>query len=382
MRDPIDLPGFTTEVVYPASIFSLERHENVSYERFAYNVFREAITALQLEGLPVRLIVRFAPSGQLPAWAINAALRRDPSKPNALTVEIPELLPTMLMLFTKIVSPHFGAADPKELRASIQSFADIASSAVRDYRDIGIAGATRRCFTTAEISFPDAFGAMERFDALTFLIANHEVAHIYIGQLKDPPPPDDKPAFEYLADIVASEWLFRKFIHLTPDSPEYLEMRRVSSRAEALFENCKSCLDSHFSLLILMGLAGSQQSQGRFHLEAGDVHPGGFSRFWIQVHWLLGAIETEISKELGADLYRELDAYFMKTYSTLVESNLISRNSLGQVMDLEEVKQIARAAQIAEDRNIKEVLPGLDFLKSRLNSAAKTRTSMRPGSSG
>lgn len=137
------------------------------------------------------------------------------------------------------------------------------------------------------------------------------------------------------------------------------------------------CLESHFSLLLLTGVAGAQQNGGRFHFDSGKRHPGGLGRFWLQTSWLLGAIEAHSKAELGPDYYEAIQDYFRSCFDHLCEAGLISKDALWQVVDEDQVALVARAAEIAEKRGIDEVRFGMEFLKSRPSTAAEMRKKMK-----
>jgi hypothetical protein len=332
----------------------------------AFNVFREAIHSLTERHLPAQLRVHFAPSQKIPAWAINASVFKDPDGPNGFVIEFPELLPTFLMLYAHIVAPVFdldAEVAPDKLHGIVQSFFDVASQMVRTYREEGIGIAIRTAYASKNLSFWDIQSEIDHFDALSYLVSNHEVAHVYIAQLTDPPTnAEDRKAFEHLADLVATEWQFRRFIFLTPDSEDYRKQKGVGSHAEAVFDNCCACLEVHFSLLLVMGFSGAQQSGGRFHLESGAAHPGGFVRFWLQVHWLLSAVENECKSTLGEDLHNRFNMHFQSLMSKVTDAGLVNRNSLPQIWNPEDARHVARAAEIAQERNIEEIKPGTALL--------------------
>jgi len=381
MPAPIDIAGFSSSVAYPSSIFSLEKHENYVYERFAYNIFREGVRALHEKNLPVNLAVKFIPFGKLPAWAINMSVKKSCESNGGFDVEIPELLPPMILLFVKMISPHFEydqTVCDQTLDAAVQDFANLGSAMVKDYRNFGLATAIRNAFESGGIDFEYLGKNADTFDSVSYLMANHEIAHIYVLQLTNPPASlDDAPAFEHLVDIIATEWQFRRYVMLTPDTKEYLNMRGLSQRSDALYENCAWCMKAHFLLLLLMGFAGAQQSGGIFHFDSGKRHPGGFSRFWITLCWLQNAIAAEISKELGEANSKKIGQYFKRSFDLICSNGLISKKSLWQTVDEEQLKHIDRVADLAEERGIAEVIIGKEFLKSRLANAAAMRPKMK-----
>lgn len=151
MRDPINVPGCTLKVIYPSSIYSLERHEIIPYERFAADVFRDCVQELTERHLPTHVTVSFDTDDR-PAWAINCSVRAEKAR---FIIETPELLPGMLAIFSHIIFPHFRSAalsdDSLDLRRSIQRFFDSGSAAVRAYKAQGLATAIRTAYEVANL---------------------------------------------------------------------------------------------------------------------------------------------------------------------------------------------------------------------------------------
>lgn len=384
MRQPIELPGFTLDVTYPSSIYSLERHEIIPYERFVADVFRDCVQELTERHLPPHVGVSFDPAKvDCPAWVINCMVRRETAGCKRFIIETPEMLPCLLAIFSHIVSPHFRSPEPpsatSDLKSSLQRFFDCGSAAARAYKSSGLASSIRTAYETAGLRYCDLQNCIDEFDILAYLVANHEVAHIYIEQLTDQATyrPEDRKAYEYLADLVAAEWMFRRYILLTPDDPDYRQYRKLPSHAHALVSNSRWALAGVFSLLILMAAAGAQRSEGRVNLEGGLSHPGGFGRSWLQQAWILGAIEGMLKRDIGDDLWPNVLNFWREASDRVFQSGLITRASTWQVVDESEMHVISRAAQIAEDKKIEELLPGLDFLRSRIATAQEMRSRMK-----
>jgi hypothetical protein len=382
-RNPINVPGYTFEVIYPSSIYSLERHEIIPYERFAADVFRESVHELTERHLPPHLMVSFDPENiEYPAWKINCSVRAKTDSAARFIVETPEMLPCILTIFSHIISPHFRSSTfstmSSELRDDIQKFFDCCSAAVRAYKDHGLATAIRTAYDVSCLDMARFKECVDDYDMLAYLVSNHEIAHIYIDQFagKDYSP-ENKKACEYLADLVSVEWMFRRYIYFTPDNPHYREQRAFSNHAHALVENSKWALAGIFNLLILMAVAGAQRSQGRINFEGGDTHPGGFGRSWLQQAWMIGAIEGVLKNSIGDELWPYIPAFWKDASDKIFQSGLITRTSMWQAVDEQEVEIISLAAKIAEDKKIEEILPGLEFLRTRISDAEKMRSKMK-----
>jgi hypothetical protein len=241
MRQPIDLHGTESSVRYPSSIFSLERHENMPHERLAYNVLRLGIEALHSKQLPEQINVEFpSSSDRMPAWVINASIRAQRGADGTLlgfNIAFPELLPSIILLFVHVVTkPLSVSAETISMdqrveftRKQIQHFVDIGGAAVRAYRSSGLATAIRSIYATAQISFAEFQDDMDYFDSIAQFIANHELAHAYIGQVHGVAPnsPDEFKAFELIADLLGVTWMFNIFVLNTPNTEEYRKNKRT-----------------------------------------------------------------------------------------------------------------------------------------------------------
>lgn len=383
MRDPIDVPGFTLQVKYPASIYSLERHEIIPYERFASNVFRDCVQELKERHLPLNVIVSFAPEESTsPAWAINCSVSTKSALSSEFNIETPEMLPCILMVFSHFISPHFRSSCTSqvvsELSEDIQRFFDCCSAGAIAYKRNGLASAIRTTYKSASLDFASVQKCMDDYDILSYLISNHEVAHIYIEQFKERGcSPRDKKAYEYLADLVSAEWMFRRYIYFTPDDTWYREQRGLPSHSHALLANSKWALSGIFNLLVLMAAAGAQRCRGRINFDGGVSHPGGFGRSWLKQSWVIGAIEGEFKTAIGDELWPHINSFWEESIKKVFDSGLVSRDSMWQVVDENEVETISRAVQIADEKKIEEISHGLDFLRSRADTARGMRNKMK-----
>ncbi len=380
-----ELYGFTCEVIYPSFIFLLERYENLPYERFAYNVFREALSALDQKILPAKLVVEFVSSSEsCPGWAINCSVRAEEcsnSIPNRIIVQSPELLPTLLLMFSVCIGRKLFSdkgrvsyvKDPGLLISNIQYFFDSGSALVRSYRSEGAASAIRTGYESLGIDMGTVEQSMDHFDTLSYLIANHEVAHIHVGQLSKRFSDSNEPskAYEIIADLISTEWLFRRYVYLTPDTEGYRTNRHFGSHAEAVWANAKWAIESQLALLILMGASGAQNSGGRFHFDEGINHPGSFIRYWLQQAWLFSAIEGHFGNLLG-DSRQDLTKIWEEYFGILCESGLISRRALRQVIDGQDDETISQVEMLVKTKKIEDLNPWIkkfvDWRKKSIES--------------
>jgi hypothetical protein len=348
------------------------------------DVFRECVQELTERHLPPYVKVTFSPRKIVyPAWTINCSVRREPEVSTKFIIEAPELLPCLLVIFAHTVSPHFhspaSSSAASDLSSSLQRFFDCGSAGAREYKANGLASSIRKAYETAGLEFIALQECIDDFDILAYLVANHEVAHIYIEQLtgQEINSSVDRKAYEYLADLVAAEWMFRRYIFLTPDDDEYRKFRSFPSHAHALASNSRWAMTGVFNLLILMAAGSAQNNRGRISLDGGLAHPGGLGRFWLQQAWLLGSIEGMLKEKIGDDLWPTVINYWKEATDKLFQSGLISKAAMWQVVDESEMQTISRAAQLAEDKKIEELLSGIGFLRSRIATAREMRSKMK-----
>lgn len=336
MKAPLNLDGAFCGVTYPSSIFSLEHHEIIVFERFAYNIFREAVSALAESYLPAELDVEFPSSGETPAWALNCSIQASnfsAGMPTKVRVCVPQLLPPLLMWFsTSLCKGLFSnegiqtySENSELLHQDIQQFFDRVSAVVREFREHGLAFAIRLGHELFETTFDTIDKSFDQFDSLSYLIANHEISHLYIGQFsKQATSFDDQKSYELISDLVAVEWLYRRYVLFTPDTDDYRKRRNLRDHPEAIFLNSRGAIETLLGLLLIMGSASAQVSNGRFHFEAGRVHPGSFVRYYVQHLWLMGAIEGDF-KALLDDKYRQLLKLWSDYFGVLCESGTLLR---------------------------------------------------------
>jgi hypothetical protein len=290
----------------------------------------------------------------------------------------------MLILFSHIVTPHFRdkeiSTQALDIKKSLQFYFDCASAAVRAFKSKGLASAVRAAYLAANIDFATIDDCLDDFDILVYLLANHEVAHIYLGQLTNQSkyPTEDGKAYEYLADLIATEWMCRRYIFLTPNDEHYREQRKFPTHAHALVANSRWALSGIFNFLVLMAVAGMQKNDGHANLSGGLSHPGSFGRSWLQQAWVITAIEGQLKAEIGEELWPLILGFWTEASEKIYKSGLITRASLWQAVDNEEMKTIDRVVQIAIENSIEEIMPGLEFLKSRGESAKLMRSKMTP----
>jgi hypothetical protein len=382
-RRPIDTPHRST-TIYPSGLFSLERDETFPYERFAHNLLDIAVEALHEKNLPESLTIDFTQlmSGGSP-WTINSSVTVIPGSgqvPMGFRFVTPELVPAIVyMLVATVVSYLLSRDDvagvtdnPVALVEKLRFFIDGASAGVRAYRERGFGHGIRAAYDHLGLTMEDLQRSMNDYDLLTKQIAYHEVAHAYTEQLTREPYPTlaEKRSFELIADLLAVEWLYRKIIVNTPDTPEYRQFRALNSYADSIFSNSLMLLRSQQALLLLMAVAGSQRTGGRVTVEGGQTHPPGMHRFLLQHVHLYTLIRSNFSTVLTESNFEELERDWDMTMDLLVRSGVLPNQDLRALADVSECDTIELAAHLIEQRDIRElrsVVPLLRSIRERLN---------------
>jgi hypothetical protein len=367
-RDPIETP-LTSTIVYPSSLFSLEKDEVYPYERFAYNILHVGVEALNRKSLPEKIVVDF--TRLLPAsspWSLNASVRCEldgAGKPLAFHFSTPELVPAMMYLFVAVVAHEFldetrfenFCRDPQTFRARIQLFVDGASAAVRAYRQSGFGSAVRAGYMHLSLTIQHLYTFADDYNLLAKLIANHEVAHAYIEQFTYASvlAECDVRAFEFLADMVGTAWFFHEMIANTPNTEEYRKFRGMRSYAETIYSNSLATLRAQQVLLVFMAIAGAQRSGGTVSLAGGKSHPGGLQRYFLQHIQLYTLIESNFSSVISGDQLRNLQDDWDSRMDTLFRSGLIRPEDLQSLRDDSNCDALNKCADLIEELKIGEV---------------------------
>lgn len=384
-RTPVDT-AWTSTVIYPSALFSLERDEVFPYERFAYNLLDVGVEALHARNLPENVTIDF--TQLLPGcspWSINANVTvklGSNGQPTAFHFAVPELVPAILYMFAGVLVSDFFDEEafdkfrhnPTSLRERIQFFIDGASAGARTYRDKGFGPAVRAAYDHLGLTIRDLQKSSDDFNLLTTQMANHEVAHAYVQQAtrRQPSTPLEKTSFELIADLVAAEWFYNKMIRNTPDTEEYREFRGMHSYAETIFANSLASLRSQQALVILMAIAGAQKTGGAISLAGGPTHPPGMQRYLLQHLHLYTLIRSNFSVFLSEDHLHQLDEDWDSKMDVLTQSGVIPVADLGVLLDTSECDTIEVAANLIEELGIpelKKVVPMLRNMRDLLSES-------------
>jgi hypothetical protein len=376
-RSPVDT-ALPSTVIYPSSLFSLEKDEVFPYERFAYNLLHEAVGALNSKGLAERVVVDFTRllPGAAP-WTINSSIqfeRDSGGSPIAFRFVTPELVPSIVYLFTATVAADLldeerfkrMQGDPRILAKQIHTFVEAANAGVRAYGEHGFARAIRASYDHLDLGIRDLYKCGDHYDWLTKLIVNHEVAHAYVEQITHRPDPSDREriAFELIADMVACAWFYGKMIRSTPNTAEYREMRGVESQAEAILANSLGALRCQQALLVLMAIAGAQRTGGVASLAGGRTHPAGLQRHMLQHVQLYTLVRSNFASVLSADDFRRMDEDWDLREDVLLGSGVIRAADLAGLLDASEYEAMGIAANLIQELRIVELEQLVPFLRN------------------
>jgi hypothetical protein len=359
-RPPFSSPHLS-RVLYPSALFSLERDEILPYERFAYCILGLTIEVLHDKGLAEDVTISFGRNEALFApWQINAGIRchlDSNDAPRAFEFLMPELLPGMAFLYCSSFATDFVVQSPEEVRSSFLSFLEVADAAVKAYKQGGISAALRAAYDKAELVITEVnCEATLTFDLLAKQIGYHEVAHGYANLLGGQEEnPVRRRSFELVADLLATQWLYKGMIVNTPDTAAYRKFTGAVSYGESIYRNCQSVQRSYFALLGLFALAGAQRTGGRVSLDGGTTHPPGMQRHvLLHVHFMT-LVRSNFAKVLSGDQLNSLDKDWSRMLGRFHEAGIILTSDIQANLDPREADTLEAAADVIESKGIKEV---------------------------
>jgi hypothetical protein len=208
----------------PTDIFVLSRDENFAFERFAYNVLTAAVPALRAAGLPDNIAVHVDDGEEL----LDVWIRPQLGKHQAVTgfeVHASVLTPLVLLgvcdRFGRQLFDQTGIRSWSEnadaFRARVNEFCGSLGEVVRDYKRGGLEACVRNFLANIEFRTKNLKYTVNCYDLVLKFVANHEVAHAYVGQFTTATKlsVDEGRSFEFIADILATEWLYNTMIRNT-----------------------------------------------------------------------------------------------------------------------------------------------------------------------
>ena len=374
-RDPLKSKSKSI-VVYPSAIFALEKIESYPFERFAYNALSRGIPALNQKGLNDNLWINFEEDEE---FSINAFISQklSPTGENiGYEISTNVYTPPILLVLCK----HFGdifsdfeyltkvVSTPELFKTKIQDFGRDLFNTHNDYNKEGFAIWTRELLKKFNIKLSDVNQETLYFDLCSKFIVNHEVAHAYVGQLnlkynlKD----EDYRAFEYIVDLIAIEWLYGKWIGLTPDTKEYRDMRGFEDHKDSIYNNSVNGIQAIMIILLFFGIARALVDDGRVSLEAGRYHPNSFFRHTIQHVHFMTFLESNYGNLLGEDI-KGLDDLHKIFLDISFKTGFINKMDMDELKESQSYIDFTRIPELVKLYNIKEFerfLPIIDAIKN------------------
>jgi hypothetical protein len=361
-------------VIYPSNVLGLEKHGFFPYERFAYNALRIGTEALGAVGLSTALTVSFdsKPDGVDPA-TLNAWISEteDGSSGYAITTTL-FTPPVLLALCHRVGVPLFNQRDakgwskkPQLLQKELQAIAAMLVSASNALHAEGAASAGRMLRDGGGYTVITLQDSVNLFDAVAQFIVNHEAAHAYVKQferLRSGLTAEDHKAFEFLADLTATSWLYRKFVANTPDTEAYRRTRRFKSHAHAIRANTQLVLEAQLLVLIFLGLSEALRSGGKVTLEGGRLHPHTIVRHNLQQVHLLTLVMSNFSSAYPDSEVNPLDKWWSDVMVLLYKVGLVPISAHDAMIDDEHYKAVRRAGDLVGELGIAELTKAAPFL--------------------
>jgi hypothetical protein len=329
LKPPIDTKEVSM-IEIPSAVYSLEFHEIYPYDRFAHNILRIGIEALHQKNRPESILVSFlegATNNQW--WVFNARIGNWRSRHGdihgfriATTPIAPLLIFGVCHALAPLLFDHNEQeetfAKPDRLRAALLEFGTRFSGALKSSKDQGLASAIRGLYESyGIISVLDIQHSKNRYDACAQFIANHEIAHAYVGQLASTVrqlKAEEYKAFEFIVDLVATQWMYRRLIINTPDSTEYRDLRGTSDHAESILLNGYLMAESQILILLLFAIGSALTNNGRVSLEGGLVHPHSVVRHLMQHVALFHPHVEQLDRESRAGPTQAISPVFQTVY--------------------------------------------------------------------
>ena len=373
-RKPIE-SDYISKIEIPASVFSLEKDEIFPFERLSYNILRIGIEVLNSKELPEKLNVIYNRyKCNMSPWAINACIKINHDNdgcPKSYDIIIPEMLPTLLYLYTSYVGNYFFKKNnyvkhlnDNQLYEKIKYFINGANLAVKEYNDKGLAHAIRTSYNYFHHDVFDMNEYGNDYDLMSMHLAYHEIAHVYtISNIKNLTNPAKSCALEIIADLVAVTWIYSSMIKNTPDTKEYREYRGLKSYSETIKSNSIICLNSIMTYSLLLGISSAQNNNGEIRYDGTLSHPNSLLRVVLQAIHLLTLISTYFSDVLTENQIEELNNEYKEKFNYILNSGFINKESRINFFDKSEFENMEKAIELIKEYEIKELIDMVDFLE-------------------
>ena len=380
-------------VIYPSAVFSLDKAPILLYERFAYEALRMAHEALNDAKLPDALLVTLEPDhsmGDLP-WTLNAyASPRVDATGNLVgfTVGTTPFTPPVLLAICHIIGvPLFDPdsykawySNPEKLRTSLQSIGGHLATSIRLCEAEGLGNSLRTFIQSLNYNLSNFSDSSSLYNSVASFLVNHEVAHAYVGQLthdKRTLSDEECRAFEFIVDLVATDWLYAKMVKNTPDTPAYREWAGYATHSDAIRENARTVLNSQMLILLFVALARGMED-GAVSLNGGRFHPHSLFRYVLQMAHFSTRVSSSHRVHFPDDYEDFLSDIWNLNLELCCRAGVVRRSDIDAFLDDNHYSDIRKAAELIVEFDVAQLTP----LKPVLESMAAPRRDdpSQPGS--
>jgi hypothetical protein len=352
----------------------MEKHGVFPFERFAYDALRIAPDALSAASLPTVVAVTFDRDGRRDPWLLNAWVREDNLTGGFAIEATPFTPPVLLAICHRVARPLFDAngrfdewhASPRSLNEELIAIGDLIVGAAATLRERGLGPALEQLRDGGHYTLATLPGTTTYFDSAVQALVNHETAHAYMGHLervRTRLSDLDRKAFEFMADLTATSWMYRKFIVNTPNTDEYREMRGVSTHDEALRANARTVLEAQLTLLVFAGIAEVLRTRAPATFEGGRTHPHTMVRYQMQQVHFLTLVLSNFSEAFAQKHIHELDDWWENVLLLLTRAGLLPPPTESLFTDDAHFAAVRRAGELGEELQVAELMKAGPFLR-------------------
>lgn len=361
-------------VHYPSAVFGTEKHGVFPFERFAFDALRIATEALAAVSLPAAVSVTFDPHGRADPWALNAWIRQEPNTRGYAIETTLFTPPVLLALCHRVIRPLFSYEDtsrswrndPTGLHAELTAIGNLVIAAANTCRNGGVGRALLELRDGGRYSLFDLPVTAQYFDAAVQFIVNHEAAHAYVKQferLRTGIGALDLKAYEFLADLTATSWMYRKFIVNTPHTPAYRELREFDTHDEAIRANTQTVLESQLTVLAFLALSEATRTRSPVTLGEGPRHPHTMVRYLMQQVHFMTLVLSNYSSAFDDGHLEAIDGWWREAMLLLTTAGLLPQDTEDVLTDDKFFAAVRRAGELAETLQVEELRKAAPFLR-------------------
>lgn len=366
------------KVLYPSTIFRLEKHEIYPYERFAYNAMKMGSDALPVAKLPDSLTISFDDSDDIfkYQWLLNAGIMKN-TNGDGFEIITTSFTPVIIFAISHSLGLYLFNSENEinelDFRKRVIDLGNCLNDAIILYKQNGLTESIRALFNKIGLGIYNFSEAALFFDLTTQFIVNHEIAHAYVGQLTsaDIYTLKENRAFEFIVDLIATEWLYNKMIRNTPNTDEYREFRGFEDHNESIIKNTMITIDMQINTILVFAFAGALITKGKFTLEGGTTHPHALSRYGLQMMHLTTLVLSNYKEYFSEKDEEELDNRWTYYFQLFIKSGLISNDDIKAMTSASDYADLEDAIRLIGKYNIielKRVVPFLELLVKKSKS--------------